>query len=63
MHTLMAFIALVLYIIFYFMTVAFNALVLYIIFYFMIVSKIENTENTENTEKGSINRKKRKGDL
>lgn len=59
----MAFIALVLYIIFYFMTVAFNALVLYIIFYFMIVSKIENTENTENTEKGSINRKKRKGDL
>ena len=72
MYALMAFIALVLYIIFYFMTVVFNALVLYIIFYFMVVSKTENTEstestesteNTENTEKGSINRKKCKGDL
>lgn len=49
--------------------IAFITLVLHIIFYFRIISKTENTgstgstENIENTEKGSINRKKHKGDL
>lgn len=30
--------------------IAFITLVLHIIFYFMIISRTENTENTENTE-------------
>ena len=59
MHVLRAFIALVLYIIFYSMIVAFNALVLYNIFYFMIVNKTEN----KTSRKHNINRKKHKGDL
>ena len=59
MQILRAFIVLVLYIIFYFMTVAFNVLVLYNIFYFMIVNKTEN----KTSRKHNINRKKHKGDL
>lgn len=59
MQILKAFIVLVLYIIFYFMTVAFIVSVLYNIFYFMIVNKIEN----KISRKHNINRKKHKGDL
>lgn len=59
MQILRAFIALVLYIIFYSITIVFNALVLYNIFYFMTVNKTEN----KTSKKHNINRKKHKGEL